>query len=221
MKVPHADPETLKQQVAPVPVLRKSDRTRAAILDSAIEFLWSRPFREITIADLMTITGSSRSAFYRYFDDLYALMETLLLGLEEDIFEVAAPWFTGEGDPVVLLRESLSGLVRVCHEQGPLLRAVADASTTDERLETSWASFLLQFDDAVTAHIEGQQAQGIIPAFDARPVAVALNRLDASLFIHAFGRHPRQNPELVLDAVTRIWISTLYQSSQTTDENES
>lgn len=207
-------------KISSVNKLKKSERTRLAILDSALELLWSRPFRDITISDLMSITGAGRSAFYQYFDDLYGLMETLLLGLEEDIFEVAAPWFTGEGDPVVLLRESLSGLVRVCYEQGPLLRAVADASTTDERLESSWAGFLLQFDDAVTAHIEGQQAQGIIPAFDARPVAVALNRLDASLFIHAFGRHPRQNPQLVLEAVTRIWTSTLYQSSHTTEENE-
>ncbi len=207
-------------KISPVNKVKKSERTRQAILDSALELLWSRPFRDITISDLMSITGAGRSAFYQYFDDLYGLMETLLLGLEEDIFEVAAPWFTGEGDTVVLLRESLSGLVRVCYEQGPLLRAVADASTTDERLESSWAGFLLQFDDAVTAHIEGQQAQGIIPAFDARPVAVALNRLDASLFVHAFGRHPRQNPELVLEAVTRIWISTLYQSSHTTEETE-
>lgn len=207
-------------KISSVNKLKKSERTRLAILDSALELLWSRPFRDITISDLMSITGAGRSAFYQYFDDLYGLMETLLLGLEEDIFEVAAPWFTGEGPPVVLLRESLSGLVRVCYEQGPLLRAVADASTTDERLESSWAGFLLQFDDAVTAHIEGQQAQGIIPAFDARPVAVALNRLDASLFIHAFGRHPRQNPQLVLEAVTRIWTSTLYQSSHTTEENE-
>jgi len=207
-------------KISPVNKVKKSERTRQAILDSALELLWSRPFRDITISDLMSITGAGRSAFYQYFDDLYGLMEKLLLGLEEDIFEVAAPWFAGEGDTVVLLRESLSGLVRVCYEQGPLLRAVADASTTDERLESSWAGFLLQFDDAVTAHIEGQQAQGIIQAFDARPVAVALNRLDASLFIHAFGRHPRQNPELVFEAVTRIWTSTLYQSSHTTEENE-
>ncbi len=190
------------------PKLRKSDRTRKSILDGALEFLWSQPFREMTIADLMAVTGVSRSAFYRYFDDLYALMETLLLGLEEDIFEASAPWFNGEGDPKALLRESLTGLVRVCYERGPLLRAVADASTTDERLERTWASFLTQFDDAVTARIEQQQAQGLIPEFDARPIAVALNRLDASLFIHAFGRHPRHNPDAVLEALTRIWSST-------------
>ena len=200
--------------------LRKSDRTRLAILDGALELLWSRPFRDLTVADLMAVTCVSRSAYYRYFDDLYALMETLLLGLEEDIFEVAAPWFSGEGDPVDSLRESLSGLVRVCHEQGPILRAVADATTTDERLEKAWSAFLLQFDDAVTACIEEQQAQGIIPAFEARPIAIALNRMDACLLIHAFGRHPRQNPERVLEALTRIWISTLYVASPANDREE-
>jgi len=218
----NSDLQRIAERIAAgsVPKLRKSERTRLAILDGALELLWSRPFRDMTVADVMAIAGASRSAFYRYFDDLYALMEALLLGLEEDIFEAAAPWFSSEGDPQVLLRESLSKLVSVCHERGPLLRAVAEASITDERLETSWASFLLQFDDAVTAQIEKQQAQGLIPAFDARPIAVAFNRLDASLFIHAFGRHPRQNPELVLEAVTRIWTSTLYQSIDTPDKDE-
>lgn len=169
----------------------------------------------------MSIAGASRPTFYQYFDDLYGLMETLLLELEEDIFEAASHWIGGEGDPVTLLQRSLAGLIRVCHEGGPILRAVADASTTDERLERAWESFLFQFDDAVTARIEQHQAQGLIPAFDARPVAVALNRLDASLLIHAFGRHPRQHPDAVFAAISRIWTSTLYQSSHTTDEIES
>jgi len=169
----------------------------------------------------MEVTGTSRSAFYRYFDDLYALMETLLLSLEEDIFEVAAPWFSREGNPVDTLRESLTGLVRVCYEQGPILRAVSDASTIDERLENVWSAFLNQFDDAVTANIEAQQHEGLIQPFSARPVAVSLNRMDAYLFVHAFGRHPRQNPELVLESVTRVWVSTLYQSSPlTTKQND-
>ena len=193
--------------------IRKAERTRKAILDGALELLWSRPFREMAVADLMSLTGVGRSAFYRYFDDLYGLMETLLLGLEEDILVAAGPWLNGEGDPTALLQQSLAGLVQVCYERGPILRAVADASTTDERLERSWANFLNQFDDAVTARIEQHQAQGLIPAFDARPIATALNRLDASLLIHCFGRHPRSNPEIVRETLTRIWTSTLYESN--------
>ena len=200
--------------------MRKSDRTRKAILDGALELLWSRPFRDLTVAELMAVTGTSRSAFYRYFDDLYALMETLLLSLEEDIFEVAAPWFSQEGNPVDTLRESLTGLVRVCYEQGPILRAVSDASTIDERLENVWSAFLNQFDDAVTANIEAQQHEGLIQPFSARPAAVALNRMDAYMLVNAFGRHPRHNPEFVLEAISRIWISTLYQSPPVTNEEQ-
>jgi len=202
------------------PKARKSDRTRKAILDGALELLWTQPFREIKVADLMAIAGVSRSAFYRYFDDLYALMDTLLQGLEADIFEATAPWLTGDGDPKHLLRQSLSGLVRVCFERGPLLRAVADASTTDERLERAWAAFLDKFDEAVASRIEQQQALGLIEPFDARSIAVALNRLDASMLIHSFGRHPRRNAEMVLEALTRIWTSTLYESKSTTNDSE-
>ncbi len=193
--------------------LRKSERTRQAILDGALEFLWSRPFREMTVAELMSIVGASRPAFYQYFEDLHDLMETLLRGIEEDIFETTDPWFSGEGDPFVMLRESQAGLVRVVYDRGPILRAIADASPSDERLERAWAKFLAAFDDAVAARIEQHQEEGLIPAFDARPVAIALNRLDASLLIHAFGRRPRGDPEPVREALTRIWTSTLYGSS--------
>ncbi|MEO2045041.1 MAG: TetR/AcrR family transcriptional regulator [Pirellulales bacterium] len=127
----------LKPVVRSAPVPRKSERTRQSILDGALEFLWSLPFREMTVAELMSITGTSRSAFYRYFNDLHNLMETLLQGIEEDLFEAATPWLRGGGEPIALLHESLAGLVRVCYQRGPILRAVADASTTDPLLERS------------------------------------------------------------------------------------
>jgi AcrR family transcriptional regulator len=198
--------------VSPTPKLRKSERTRKAILDSALELLWSRPFREVTITDLMSVTGIGRSTFYQYFDDLYGVMALLLLGLEEEVLEAAAPWFSGKGDPTAMLNQSLAGLVRVCYENGPILRAVSDASVTDKQFEKLWSNFLEVFDDAVAAQIEKHQAQGLIAPLDARPIAVALNRLDASLLIHCFGSHPRSNPDVVQETLARIWMSTLYAS---------
>jgi len=200
---PHVEPE-------PSGELRKSDRTRAAILDAALEFLWDHPFREMTVVTLMAATPFSRPTFYQYFKDVYHLMEELLEGIEEEILRGATPWFSGHGDPRELLRESLSELVRVCHEGGPVLRAIADAAPGDAHLDRLWVELLERFDDAVTARIEADQAQGLIPEFDARPVAVAFNRMDAYLFTHAFGRRPRARPEPVLEAIHRIWIHTLY-----------
>ena len=193
---------------------RKSDRTRVEILQAALDFFWSHPFRDLTVGGLMSETSAGRSAFYRYFHDPYDLVEHLLRGLEADILEVAAPWFLGTGDPLPLLKQSLGGLVNLCYERGPILKAVSDAAVSDERLEKEWNLFLNRFDDAVTARIEQQQKLGLIAMFDARPIAVALNRMDASLLIEAFGSRPRRPSQPVLDALTRIWISTLY--SQTT-----
>ena len=62
----------------------------------------------------------------------------------------------------------------------------------------------------ITARIEADQKQGLIPDFEARPVAFALNRLNAYTLLQAFGRRPRQQPDPVRVALTRVWISTLY-----------
>ena len=199
----HVSPE-------PTRTITKSARTRAAILNAALDFVWLHPFRDMTIAGLMASTDVGRSAFYQHFADLHEVMETLLEMLQGEIFEVAEPWITGDGDPVALLNGAVAGLVRVGHERGPFLRAITDAAVTDERFETVWAQFMGSFDDAGTDCIERDQAQGLTADFDARPVMFALNRLDAYTLIQAFGQHPRSQPEPVREALTRIWVSTLY-----------
>ena len=178
-----------RPRVAPKPTLRigKSERTRAAILNAAFDFIWSHPFRDMTVDSVMASTHVGRSAFYQYFSDLRELMQTLLGMVQGEIFHAAEPWLSGVGDPVVLMNDTLAGLVRVCHERGPFLRAISDAASADERFEGDWR-----------------------PPFDARPVAFALNRLDACVLIQAFGQHPRRKPEPVRKALARIWTSTLY-----------
>jgi hypothetical protein len=110
------------------------------------------------------------------------------------------------------LRETLSGSVDVCYERGPFLRAFADAAATDTRIEKAWMDFLSSFDDLGTPVIEADQKQGLISAFDVYPVIFALNRLSASTLTLAFGQHPRKPKEPILEALERIWISTLYGS---------
>ena len=201
-------------RMSPQPTLKigKAERTRATILNAALDLIWSHPFRDMTVSSLMASTGVSRSAFYQYFNDLHELMETLLDMLQQEIFDVAKPWLEGVGDPVTLLRETVAGLVHVCYQRGPFLRAITDAAVTDPHLENAWLQFLAGFDDAATARIEADQKQALIPDFEARPVAFALNRLNAYTLLQAFGQHPRKQPEPVREALARVWISTLYGS---------
>jgi len=203
-------PPQLRVIPEPTGKVTKADRTRAVILNAALEFIWSHPFRELSVNSLMASTGLSRAAFYQYFEDIHKMMETLLHMLAEEIFASANIWLEGVGDPVALLNESFQGLTQSCYQHGPFLRAVADASTTDERFEKSWGQFLSGFDDAGNARIQADQAQGLIATFDSRPVIFALNRVNAYTFIDAFGQRPRKQPKPIQEALARIWVSTLY-----------
>lgn len=190
--------------------VRKSERTRNAILDAALKFLWSKPFRELTIAELMDQTGVSRSVFYQYFADLHDLMENLLSDLEQNIVDVATTWVKAESDPAAKLADALSGLVKICYQQGPILRAVVEAAPMDERLERVWNDFVKGFDELVRERIERDQASGMARKFDAQRVAIALNRMDVGTLIHHFGRRPRSKPEPVYQSILQVWTSTIY-----------
>ena len=196
----------------------RAERTHAEILDAAFEFLWSHPYRDMTVNSLMATTSISRSAFYRYFKDVHELMENLLMRLESEILEGASPWLADDGDPVALLYESLAAEVRTCYRSGPFLKAVSDAAGNDSRQEAAWNGFIDRFDGAVSERIAADQELGLIEDFDPRPVATALNRVDAYTFIRAFGQRPRSRPEPVLDGNARVWISTLYGQQWTTNK---
>jgi AcrR family transcriptional regulator len=207
--------------VRPQPTLKvtKSEITRTKILNAALDFIWSHPFRDMTVSSLMTPTGVGRSSFYQYFKDLHQVMGTLLNILQGEIYDVAEPWIVGVGDPVALLSESFTGIVNLLHQRGPIVRAVADAAPSDKRLEIAWVQFLGGFDDAACSRIEADQKQGLIPKFNAHSVAIALTRLNAFTLIEAFGQHPRSQTEPVRKALVRIWVSTLYGAEWLAEES--
>ena len=141
------------------------------------------------------------------------MMEHLLNEYRDKIMAATTAWLKGEGDPISMLKDSLGNMVEVSYQYGPILRAVLDAAPMNERLEKAWTSFAKDFDDAVTHQIEHQQKAGLIKPFDARPVAMALNRMDSEMVSHHFGRLPRGNQASVLDAILRVWVATLYGDS--------
>ena len=87
---------SLRMSPQPTLKIRKAERTRATILNAALDLIWSHPFRDMTISSLMASTGVGRSAFYQYFKDLHDLIETLLNLLKDQVFGVTGPWFDGE-----------------------------------------------------------------------------------------------------------------------------
>jgi len=190
--------------------LRKSEKTKQKILDTALEFLWSKSFRELTVKGLTDEAEISRTCFYLYFEDLHNLMEELLSDLEGEISAAAMPWFTAKSDVTSKLCESLYGVLRACYHRGPIFRAIVEAAPMDERLEKCWNDFVKGFDDAVTTRITQDQMDGLASNFEPRPVAIALNRMDIGIVIHHFGSTPQSDIQSVYYSTARIWLNTIY-----------
>ena len=174
---PNKSPKRLVVEPEPIAKIGRAEHTRAEILDAAFKFLWSRPFRDMTVNALMATIPQSRTAFYMYFDDIHGLMAALLKKLESEILKGASPWLCDDGDPVALLYESLAAEAQFGYQCGPFIKAVSDAAATNAELEDQWNTLLDRFDDAVSERIAADQELGLIEAFDPRPVATALNQL--------------------------------------------
>ncbi|MGD8541585.1 MAG: TetR/AcrR family transcriptional regulator, partial [Desulfobacteraceae bacterium] len=81
----------LRVRPQPTLTIAKSELTRTKILNAALDFLWTHPFRDMTVSSLMAATGVSRSAFYQYFKDVRVVMKALLDISQEEIFATSNP----------------------------------------------------------------------------------------------------------------------------------
>ena len=191
----------------------KPGPARDRIIAAAIEFLWDRPYRELTAGELMQRTGLSRPAFYQYFRNVNDLVTTLLEDLLTAMVEAAGPWFASDENPIEDLRTSLSGVAGVCQTHGPVFRAVVEAAPLDAELEQAWSAFMTSWDESVATRIRSQQELGLVDArLDPDRIARTFNQMDAAVLVEAFGRRPQADLDEVVDALHMIWTRTLYGS---------
>ena len=97
---------------------RTPEEAEREILDAAEAFLRERPFRDLTIDEVMDGTGLSRPSFYVYFRDRHHLALKLIDLIGSEMFTTAEPWLAGEGHDPEGLREALLGTARVFDAHG-------------------------------------------------------------------------------------------------------
>ncbi|MFA9271208.1 MAG: TetR/AcrR family transcriptional regulator [Baekduiaceae bacterium] len=180
-----------------------ADEAKQRIVAAASALLADRPFRELTVEDVMAETGLKRTVFYRHFTGL----PDVVLFLLDDI----AASLTEAGDPNEpgFLRAVLSRVVDIAHRNGGLLRAVYDAAAVDAEVErrldeaTQWSI------DATAALFQAGIDAGRTPPLDARAVSHALTHMNFAVLVDAFGRRDAgddlADPERVLGALMTVW----------------
>src|ERR671924_443262 len=106
--------ESVELEPAPRRRRRRQD-SEQEILEAAERLLRERPFRELTVDELMAATTQSRTAFYRHFTSRQDLLIRLLSDLNQELWAVSEFWFQGGGgdDPLVEARAALEKLAGV------------------------------------------------------------------------------------------------------------
>lgn len=182
---------------------RSPDHTKAEILDAASAFLQQRPFRELTIGNLMAATSVGRSTFYRHFPDKYGLAAALLGQIDEQFEQVTRP-ARSAGARRAPLDAALEAVVRIWEREGPVIRAIAEASAHDERLEALYRrQFLQSIIDRVRGVVELAQHDGRVEAtVDAGEWATLIVLMEERYLGDRLGRLPQADPATVLTTVS-------------------
>ena len=191
---------------------RRREDSEQEILEAAERLLRERPFRELTVDDLMAATTQSRTAFYRHFTGRQDLLIRLLSDLNQELWEVSEGWFKGSGDPLVEAREALERLAGVYQAHGPVLLAIAEAAHHDDEVERVYGALVQGFADGVVARLERDAAAGRASVSYPDEVAAALVWMTERQLAVTFGRQETSAAEraATVEALYTIWTRTLY-----------
>src|SRR6201995_576401 len=108
-----------------------SDDARRRILDATRELLLDRPFADLTVADVMTRAGLTRTVFYRHFDKLAQMAPELLPDSEDPLLDQVL-----RGPAEDLITSMVAGLVQLYADNGRWLRALDAAAAADPAVAT-------------------------------------------------------------------------------------
>ena len=193
---------------------RTPEAAEREIVEAAEALLRERPFRELTVDDLMRRTGLSRPSFYVYFRDRHDLVLKVVEHIGGELFGMSERWYEGTGDGPALVREAIDGVVGVFAAHGPVLRALADAAAEDPRVEAAYAELMQRFVDATARHIENEISAGRILPLDPVPTATALTWMMERYLQLRLGRTPDAAREPISQALSTIWTRVLYGAPQ-------
>ncbi len=189
---------------------RTPEAAQAEIVEAAEALLRERPFRELTVDEVMRRTGLSRPSFYVYFKDRHELVLRVVVHLEQELLAVANRWYESLGGGASVLRDALAGIVGVWEEHGAVLRALADAAADDPDVEDMYAALLQRFVDVTAEHIQLEISVGSLPKIDATEASKALVWMSERYLYHSFGPDRRVPPAKVLETLGTIWARALY-----------
>lgn len=186
---------------------------RDAILGAAIDIVANDGVPALNVQAVMTRAGISRTAFYREFADIHAVVETLIERLAHSIAEQGAAWMRDPGavgSPDVVYDNLIRSATNI-QPWARLVRGLYDAAGLDSRLRQIWSTKLSQpRTETLAAAIRRDQTAGAIRAdLDADATAIALYAMSEYLLLDLICRDGA-DPQEYARITAPIWRAVLF-----------
>jgi TetR/AcrR family transcriptional regulator, ethionamide resistance regulator len=198
----------------PKPRIRRlpSDAQRE-ILDAAETLLAERPFRELSVDELMARTGMRRSSFYHYFRSLDEVAIGLMRRVQGEMMQAAAVWLeaTPDDDALAAAERAIAGSADIFARHGAVLAAIHAASFHYEAVQRVWREGVLEdWIRAIAAQLRAQRERGVTRVEDPEEIARALLLMNTAVFVERLGQQHRDSPEAVAETLSTIWMGAIY-----------
>lgn len=203
---------------ADLPTLRarrpepRGEVRRAALLEALETLLRDRPLHDVSVGEIATRAGLTRSAFYFYFASKEAAVTDLLHDVFTEMVGGARAWIDGEGDPRDSLGAALAGTIRLWRAHRHLILAMLDARD-DPAVRELWDHWIDRFVAPLAGAVEAERERGRAPADG--PPAETLIRLLLGMNERALEHHARRDEDErqaaeLQAALTATWLAAIY-----------
>jgi len=195
-------------------VRRSRNGTEAAILTAARQIIDESGYPRMTIEGIARRAFVSRTAVYFYFTNKRAVVDRLIQQAFSDMYEAAAVYLEGDGDPRRELHLALRRVVAVVNRDAPVLLLAGYLSGMEEdHLPPEWAPYIERFVEACESRIGADQQRGIAPSDIPA-------RLSAQALLAMVERHitievvrSRRDAGAHVRALAELWWRAVYAST--------
>jgi AcrR family transcriptional regulator len=189
----------------------------AAIYRSTETLLEDRPFRDLTVEDVMAETGMGRTAFYRYFPDLETVLLRRLAQVSVELDDASDRWLRPDAPEETGLADAALGLAEVFRSHAPLLQALADAATSGE-LDRAWRATVEGFVGPATERIEVLCERGRCTVERPDQTARALVWMTERYLLESYREDREFDPKVASQTLSQIWHRSLFALGTAPDE---
>lgn len=193
-----------------VAVRRTPEVTRREILEATASLLGSRPFRELSVGDIMRRTGVGRSAFYAHFTDVYAVVEELLSEIRDEEIAYLEQWDGDTADPADSFQQVITNTVTLWARRGPMISSMLDAASDDGRIAALFDQITDRYCQVMAAGLRRERRRTLSPDLDLDEVAALVIHGTQGYLKDRLGTPGRGDPSTVAATLRGMWTTALY-----------